>query len=58
MILQISEISPEDHKHLFCTDPRVNDEVGAVNRSLKRLDEAITTWAYLEPTATNRKEVN
>ncbi|HNO77019.1 MAG TPA: hypothetical protein PKN33_03080 [Phycisphaerae bacterium] len=58
MILQISEISPEDRKHLHCSDPRVHDEIAAVNRSLNRLDESIPTWTYLEPSNLDGKEVN
>ena len=58
MILQAHEIQPEDRKHLHCTDPRVADEVGAVNRSLKRLNEEIFAWSHAEPKTTTRKEVN
>lgn len=51
MILQVNEIQPEDRKHLHCTDPRIADDVAAVNRSLKRLGEEIPAWSYLEPNA-------
>lgn len=58
MILQIHEIQPEDRKHLHCTDPRVIDEVAAVNRSIDRLGEGIATWMYIDPElTTSNKEV-
>ena len=58
MSLQAHEIQPEDRKHLHCTDPRVADEVDAVNRSLKRLNEEIVQLSPLDPTVVSGKEVN
>ena len=58
MILSIRDIQPEDRKHLHCTDPRIVDEVAAVNRSIERLDEGIATWMYVDPKlAMTKKEV-
>ena len=48
MMLFTHEIQPADVRHLHCTDPRVAEEVAAVNRSLHRLEEGIPTWCYLE----------
>ena len=58
MLLTVRELDPKDLPHLFCTDTRISDEVEAINRSLKRLDEGIPTWTYRDPQASfNGKEV-
>jgi hypothetical protein len=51
MMLSIHDLQPSDVRHLFCTDPRVADEVSAVNRSLERIDEGVPMWCYLDPRA-------
>ncbi|NOX57607.1 MAG: hypothetical protein GXP29_01950 [Planctomycetes bacterium] len=56
MILQLNEIQPEDRRHLHSTDPRIADEVAAINRSIERLDESIPTWAYVAPKLTTTKK--
>jgi len=50
MLLSTHDIEPSDVRHLHCSDPRVAEEVEAVNRSLQRLDERVPAWCYLEPT--------
>ncbi len=45
MLLAITEIDPSDILHLYCSDL---DEIAAINRSLARLDEEITTWELYE----------
>lgn len=58
MMLSTHELDRADIRHLFCTDPRVAEEIDAVNRSLKRLDETVPTWTYLDPNvALDGKEV-
>ena len=49
MILSVHELDPKDVRHLFCTDPRLQAELDAVNRSLQRLDECVTMWTRTEP---------
>ena len=49
MMLTTHELDRTDVRHLFCSDPRVADEIEAVNRSLERIDEGIPTWTYLDP---------
>jgi hypothetical protein len=58
MFLQVHEIPRDELKHLYCTDPALNAEFEAVNRSLHRLDEGIAIWTHLDPNvALEQKEV-
>jgi hypothetical protein len=41
MVITTHELQTSDVRHLHCSDPRVADEVAAVNRSLHRLDESV-----------------
>ena len=58
MILHVYDLQPEDQKHLHCTDPRVSEELAAVNRSLHRLGEKVTSLTHHESTPIKKKEVN
>jgi len=58
MMLSVRDLDPGDVHHLFCSDPHLVEEVAAVNRSLERLDERVSTWTHVDPhTPLNRKEV-
>jgi hypothetical protein len=58
MVISTHELNPSDLRYLPCSDPRIADEVEAVNRSIARLDENIPAWSYLDPTSgTPGKEV-
>lgn len=35
MILNITEVQPEDMRHLFCTDPRLRDEIARLRGSAR-----------------------
>jgi hypothetical protein len=52
MVITTHELQTSDVRHLHCSDPRVADEVEAVNRSLHRLDESIPALCDVTPRAT------
>ena len=49
MFLMSSQLSKEDHRHLFCTDPQLADEVAAINRSMRPHQEVVTGWLNVLP---------
>jgi hypothetical protein len=58
MVITTHELQTSDVRHLHCSDPRVADEVAAVNRSLHRLDESVPALCDIMPKGnTNRGEV-
>jgi hypothetical protein len=58
MVITTHELQTSDVRHLHCSDPRVADEVAAVNRSLHRLDESVPALCDVTLKGnTNRGEV-
>jgi hypothetical protein len=49
MVITTHELQTSDVRHLHCSDPRVADEVEAVNRSLHRLDESVPALCDVAP---------
>jgi hypothetical protein len=49
MVITTHELQTSDVRHLHCSDPRVADEVEAVNRSLHRLDESVPALCDVMP---------
>ncbi len=49
MVILVRELDPQDLRQLYSSDPALREEVGAINRSLRRLDESVSTWCCLDP---------
>ena len=58
MFVMSCQLSKEDLRHLFCTAPKLADEVAAINRSLQPHQEVVTGWLNVLPdTVLTGKEV-
>ena len=49
MFLLSCQLTRDDLRHLYCTDPQLADEVGAINRSLLPHRGVVTGWLNVLP---------
>lgn len=51
MLLTIRDLGPGDIRHLYCSDPRLKQELARIRRSHAPQPRPRPTWLYVRPDA-------